>query len=144
MMNGSNNPDDSDRIEDDMIHDEDGHSRQGGNSNGGISGCILDLIKDLFASSGVVLNNKLNWLLILGPIALVGDALGFLNEALCFAFSGLALIPCAERYVAVAKIVILQLYIISCYQFFLINSFFFHCLQIILVRNFNSFKDKEN
>ena len=102
MMNGSNNADDSDRIEDDMIHDEDGRSRQGGNANGGISGYILDLIKDLFVSSGVVLNNKLNWLLILGPVALLGDALGFLNEALCFAFSGLALIPCAERYVVVA------------------------------------------
>ncbi len=118
-MNGSNNPDDSDRIEDDMIHDEDGHSRQGGNSNGGISGCILDLIKDLFVSSGVVLNNKLNWLLILGPIALLGDALGFLNEALCFAFSGLALIPCAERYVAVPKTIGTQSYSISrAYRFF--------------------------
>lgn len=112
MMNGSNNDDgsalhhdDSDRIDHDLIHDEDGHSRQASNANGGISGYFLDLIKDLFVSSGVVLNNKLNWLLILGPIALVGDALGFLNEALCFAFSGLALIPCAERYVAVAKIV---------------------------------------
>lgn len=104
MMNGSNSDDgsalhhdDSDRIDHDLIHDEDGHSRQASNANGGISGYFLDLIKDLFVSSGVVLNNKLNWLLILGPIALVGDALGFLNEALCFAFSGLALIPCAER-----------------------------------------------
>jgi hypothetical protein len=36
-------------------------------------------------------------LLLLGPFALLGDATGLLGEAVCFAFSGIALIPCAER-----------------------------------------------
>eukprot|EP00531_Pseudo-nitzschia_arenysensis_P017992 CAMPEP_0116134324 /NCGR_PEP_ID=MMETSP0329-20121206/10583_1 /TAXON_ID=697910 /ORGANISM="Pseudo-nitzschia arenysensis, Strain B593" /LENGTH=615 /DNA_ID=CAMNT_0003629023 /DNA_START=310 /DNA_END=2156 /DNA_ORIENTATION=- len=97
-MNGSNNADglhdDSDRFDDDMIGDE--NVRQSGNANGRIVDFVLDLIKDLWDSSGVVIVNKLNWLLILGPIALIGDAFS-LNETLCFAFSGLALIPCAER-----------------------------------------------
>jgi len=98
-MNGDSNADghldDSDRIDEDMLGDEGDH--HGSDNNGGIVGFFMDLITDLWASSGVVLNNKLNWLLILGPIALLGDALGFLGETLCFAFSGLALIPCAER-----------------------------------------------
>ena len=113
-MNESSNTDgpalhhdhDPDRIDEDMLDDEDHHHiHQGGevnvnvnvNVNGGVVGFLLELINDLWTSSGVVLNNKLNWLLIMGPIALLGDALGFLGETWCFAFSGLALIPCAER-----------------------------------------------
>ncbi|OEU19286.1 Na_Ca_ex-domain-containing protein, partial [Fragilariopsis cylindrus CCMP1102] len=57
----------------------------------------MDITKDLYHSSGLVINNKLNWLLIMGPIALLGDATGLLGETACFAFSGIALIPCAER-----------------------------------------------
>mmetsp|Transcript_8323 Transcript_8323/g.20565 ORF Transcript_8323/g.20565 Transcript_8323/m.20565 type:complete len:688 (-) Transcript_8323:800-2863(-) len=56
-----------------------------------------DIVLELWHSSGLVLNHKLNWLLVLGPVALMGDATGFLGETLCFAFSGMALIPCAER-----------------------------------------------
>eukprot|EP00532_Pseudo-nitzschia_australis_P001244 CAMPEP_0168195858 /NCGR_PEP_ID=MMETSP0139_2-20121125/20138_1 /TAXON_ID=44445 /ORGANISM="Pseudo-nitzschia australis, Strain 10249 10 AB" /LENGTH=781 /DNA_ID=CAMNT_0008119857 /DNA_START=138 /DNA_END=2483 /DNA_ORIENTATION=+ len=56
-----------------------------------------DLLVDLWMSSGLVANHKLNWLLIMGPVALMGDATGLLGETACFAFSGIALIPCAER-----------------------------------------------
>jgi len=41
--------------------------------------------------------SRLNWLLLLGPVALVGDATKLLGESTCFACSGIALIPCAER-----------------------------------------------
>jgi hypothetical protein len=115
MMNGGSNlanpPDASvsdDGILDDHLHDdEDDDSVIRGNVGGsgsnddspGVLGFIMGLIKDLWHSSGIVLNNKLNWLLIMGPIALLGDATGLLGETACFAFSGLALIPCAERYV---------------------------------------------
>jgi hypothetical protein len=34
----------------------------------------------------------------MGPLALLGDQTGILGEAPCFALSGIALIPCAERY----------------------------------------------
>ena len=68
-------------------------------SERGVCGYLLDLANDLWQSSGHVANNKLNWLLVLGPVALMGDATGLLGETACFAFSGLALIPCAERYV---------------------------------------------
>jgi len=66
-------------------------------SERGVCGYLLDLANDLWQSSGHVANNKLNWLLVLGPVALMGDATGLLGETACFAFSGLALIPCAER-----------------------------------------------
>jgi hypothetical protein len=109
-MNGSSNvgsDDDSNRVADHSFHDDDDddsmiRENQAANlsgSGGGIGGFLADLVKDLFQSSGIVLNNKLNWLLILGPIAMLGDAMNLMGETLCFAFSGLALIPCAERYV---------------------------------------------
>ena len=65
------------------------------NQNGG--NFFTNLSRELMNSSELLFNNKLNWLLLLGPLALVGDATGFLGEAACFAFSGIALIPCAER-----------------------------------------------
>jgi len=58
---------------------------------------FADLSRELVYSSELLFNNKLNWLLLLGPVALLGNAMGFLGEAVCFAFSGIALIPCAER-----------------------------------------------
>ncbi|KAL3925738.1 MAG: hypothetical protein SGARI_005793, partial [Bacillariaceae sp.] len=58
---------------------------------------FTNLSREVMISSELLFNNKLNWLLLLGPLALVGDATGFLGEAACFAFSGIALIPCAER-----------------------------------------------
>jgi hypothetical protein len=58
------------------------------------------LAAELYASTEHVLfSNRLTWFLLLGPVALVGDSLGLLNEAACFACAGAALIPCAERYV---------------------------------------------
>lgn len=60
-------------------------------------GWFSDLSRELVSSSELLFHTKLNWLLILGPFALLGDATGMLGEAVCFAFSGIALIPCAER-----------------------------------------------
>lgn len=54
---------------------------------------------EIWVSSELLFSNKLSWLLILGPIALIGDSTQMLGEAACFALSGIALIPCAERYV---------------------------------------------
>jgi hypothetical protein len=65
-----------------------------------VSSFFTGLSHDLWMSFDLLFNNKLNWLLLLGPVALLGDAMGFLGEAACFAFSGIALIPCAERYVS--------------------------------------------
>lgn len=117
MMNGTNNlsdtvagsalhHDDSDCIDEDMLSDEDDDDSmiQGSpdadvriSSGGGFIGSVMDLLKDLWFSSGLVFNNRLNWLLVMGPFALLGNATGWLGDTLCFAFSGLALIPCAER-----------------------------------------------
>lgn len=57
------------------------------------------LAEELWASTDYIFQSRLTWLLLLGPVAIVGDSLGLLSEATCFAFSGIALIPCAERYV---------------------------------------------
>jgi len=56
-----------------------------------------ELRNEVWISTEIIFLSKLNWLLLLGPVALVGDATGLLGEAGCFACSGLALIPCAER-----------------------------------------------
>ena len=115
--NNNNSNSDSERnIDDDDDHDD--HSTRGRNNiddssnntddgddeiiqtpgiGGFVCGYVIDITKDLYHSSGLVINNKLNWLLIMGPIALLGDATGLLGETACFAFSGIALIPCAER-----------------------------------------------
>ncbi len=55
------------------------------------------LLDELRSSTDIVFQSRYNWLLVLGPMAVLGDASGTLNEAACFAFSGLALIPLAER-----------------------------------------------
>lgn len=55
------------------------------------------LLQEVSTSTELLFQNKITWLLLLGPVALVGDATGLLGEPLCFAFSGIALIPCAER-----------------------------------------------
>ncbi|CAJ1946822.1 unnamed protein product [Cylindrotheca closterium] len=39
----------------------------------------------------------MSWLLLLGPIVLICDSTELFGEAFCFALSGIALIPCAER-----------------------------------------------
>jgi hypothetical protein len=55
---------------------------------------------ELWISAELLFSTKLTWLLVVGPIALVGDATGGLSESTCFALAGIALIPCAERYVS--------------------------------------------
>lgn len=55
------------------------------------------LVHEVWMSSELLFSNKLSWLLILGPVALIGDSTETLGEAVCFALSGIALIPCAER-----------------------------------------------
>ena len=55
------------------------------------------LMEELWASTDLIFQNKLTWLLLVGPVAIAGDSLGLLSEATCFALSGIALIPCAER-----------------------------------------------
>lgn len=57
----------------------------------------LTLLQELWSSTEQIFSNKITWLLVMGPIALIGDATGWLGEPICFAFSGIALIPCAER-----------------------------------------------
>ena len=52
---------------------------------------------ELLASTDVLFQGKLTFLLVLGPVAVLGDATGLLGKAACFAFAGIALIPCAER-----------------------------------------------
>ena len=90
---GMNNIDDSNHTDD----GDDEIIQQTGGIGSAVCGYVMDITKDLYHSSGLVINNKLNWLLIMGPIALLGDATGLLGETACFAFSGIALIPCAER-----------------------------------------------
>lgn len=54
-------------------------------------------IQEVWSSSSLIFFNRISWLLLLGPIALVGDSTKSFGEAVCFALSGIALIPCAER-----------------------------------------------
>jgi hypothetical protein len=57
-----------------------------------------NIFHEVYLSSAVLFSNRISWLLLLGPLALIGDQTGILGEAPCFALSGIALIPCAERY----------------------------------------------
>ena len=60
----------------------------------------LRTLKDeVLSSADIVFQTKLTWLLVLGPIAILGEATGSLGEASCFFCAGIALIPCAERCV---------------------------------------------
>ena len=89
----------------------DDHSNPHRNSGGNL---FTNLSRELMNSSELLFNNKLNWLLLLGPLALVGDATGFLGEAACFAFSGIALIPCAERCVQEMLFVLCARFVVLC------------------------------
>ena len=84
---------------------------------------LMNLANEVWMSSELLLSNKLSWLLILGPIALVGDYTGFLGEAMCFALSGIALIPCAERYVPV----------VIFFFFFSLSLTFYYIISIYFV-----------
>ena len=54
---------------------------------------------EIWQSTEALFQSKLTWLLLFGPIAVIGDSTGFIGEAACFTCAGLALIPCAERCV---------------------------------------------
>jgi hypothetical protein len=53
--------------------------------------------EEVWTSTDLLFQSRLTWLLILGPIAVVGQFTGTLGPATCFIFAGMALIPCAER-----------------------------------------------
>lgn len=54
---------------------------------------------EIWQSTELLFQSKLTWLLLFGPIAVIGDSTGIIGEAACFTCAGLALIPCAERCV---------------------------------------------
>jgi Ca2+/H+ antiporter len=51
---------------------------------------------DIIISTELIFRSRLTWLLVFGPIALIGKA-GVFGESACFIFAGLTLIPLAER-----------------------------------------------
>jgi len=53
--------------------------------------------EEIWVSTELLFQSKLTWLLLMGPIAVIGDSTGWIGEATCFTCAGLALIPCAER-----------------------------------------------
>lgn len=53
-------------------------------------------MNELLLSTELIFRSKLTWILIFGPIALIGKA-GLFGEATCFVLAGLTLIPLAER-----------------------------------------------
>jgi Ca2+/H+ antiporter len=55
------------------------------------------LCDELWASTDLIFQSRFTVLLILGPIAVVGNATDLLGPAACFTFSGISLIPLAER-----------------------------------------------
>ena len=57
----------------------------------------LSFKEEAYTSLQIVGDNKLNWLLLCGPVAFLGSYFGILGETSCFCLSGLALIPCSER-----------------------------------------------
>ncbi len=54
------------------------------------------LHKELLFSTELIFRTKLAWLLLFGPIALLGET-GVFGASACFIFAGLTLIPLAER-----------------------------------------------
>lgn len=61
---------------------------------------ISILVDEIVSSAELIfLRSKLCVLLICGVVAVIGDFTHLLGEAACFALSGIALIPCAERCV---------------------------------------------
>jgi len=51
---------------------------------------------DVIISTELIFRSRLTWLLVFGPIALIGKA-GVFGESACFIFAGLTLVPLAER-----------------------------------------------
>ena len=79
---------DDDHFDDDQFLGLDGHPPS--------HSCFQDEAR---ASFILMKGTKLNLLLIFAPMALIGSKSGLIGEFLCFCCAGLALIPCAERYV---------------------------------------------
>jgi hypothetical protein len=69
---------------------------------------LFSFQEELWTSTDLLFQSKLTWLLVLGPIAVVGELSETLGPASCFIFAGMALIPCAERYV------VMRYYVIGC------------------------------
>jgi hypothetical protein len=67
---------------------------------------LSSICEELWESGEVLFSSKVTWLLLFGPVALIGDFTGWLSEFVCFCFACLALIPCAERYVPFAQFLI--------------------------------------
>jgi len=61
------------------------------------SNWICGFIDELWTSTDLVFQGRSTILLALGPLAVLGEATGILPLPACFAFAGIALIPCAER-----------------------------------------------
>ena len=61
-----------------------------------ISVDINNLHNECIKSTEIIFSSRLNWLLIGGPLALIGKSANF-DESLCFILAGLALVPLAER-----------------------------------------------
>ena len=57
---------------------------------------LSNIQNDILLSTNLIFKSKLTWLLIFGPIALVGKT-GIFGESVCFILAGLTLIPLAER-----------------------------------------------
>jgi hypothetical protein len=75
------------------------------------------LLKELGASTKVIFQTRLTWMLLFGPAAVLANSIGFVSQTLAFALAGLALIPCAERYViitATLEHLLPELYTHSC------------------------------
>lgn len=58
---------------------------------------VTSFWEEVWASTEMLFQSKLTWLLLVGPIAVYGDSTGYIGESTCFICAGLALIPCAER-----------------------------------------------
>ena len=58
---------------------------------------LLTLWDELWESTDVLFKGRIVYMLLLGPLVVIGDSLNLLDKSICFALSGLALIPCAER-----------------------------------------------
>ena len=66
------------------------------NNNNSSNFNLHSIQHDILHSTELIFRSKLTWLLIFGPIALVGKT-GIFGESLCFILAGLTLIPLAER-----------------------------------------------
>ena len=55
------------------------------------------LLDEMNQSKFHLFNTRITWLLLFGPLAIIGSWTGAVKEDMLFLFAGIALIPCAER-----------------------------------------------